>query len=560
MFGFVKKYIGLNLFGFIRNNKLILLLLVFSMPLCAFDDVDFDHSNGFDLMKEFSIEYIEPSSDLKIKLLRENYKKLKPSNALPSSNPIIPKIIHQIWIGKDSIPKDYKYYTETWRKLHPDWQLIIWDEKSLLKEKFSSEDLYFSARSYAERTDLMRYEILKRYGGLYVDMDVECYKTFEQLPYKYDFFANLEPPAINKKRVTIQNAMIGSVANHPIIIDTLLKIRQNWHKNEEVFEQKFSSSFRSFARSNHNLAVHRTMHPFGDAVFDFLKNNNSNEYKSIILPSGYNIPVYFLNNHPIINFLSNIFRRKGKVSNQIIFQPETMSYHFYDKQSSLMKDNGFISRLIPTALIKSYLNFLYNINNKYYLTFRTNFAKNFPTKISYQTQPVIPEKIYIFKEESTILDADIKALEGKWKSLNPEFTVESVNVDEITAKYDLQSYSPDPQLNNKIALCYFLNQHGGIVVGSELTPANLKEFNYKYAYYGLFEKVNAVFEHLKIKQNFFAFAKGHIILDNLIKEINMSKPLNANIFDDIYLKNIYKYYQLDGKSIIFPEDYLNQKR
>jgi len=43
---------------------------------------------------------------------------------------MIPKIIHNIWIqGYNNLPKDIIENHNNIKKLNPNWQFIIWDEK-----------------------------------------------------------------------------------------------------------------------------------------------------------------------------------------------------------------------------------------------------------------------------------------------------------------------------------------------------------------------------------------------------------------------------------------------
>ncbi len=275
-----------------RNSLWLMACMFISLTALGFSDVDFDHSNGFDRMREYSVKYTEADAEKKVELLRKNYERLKPSKALSSVDPIIPKIIHQIWLGNNPIPANYKYYLETWRKYHPNWEIKLWTEKEILAENFTSMDLFYKARGYAEQSDIARYEILYRYGGLYIDTDVECFASFDELHHKYDFYVNMEPPGVNKKIVSIVNMMIASVPGHPILAETLANTRKTWDKTESYFEEKFSDSWSSFARSNHNLAVLQTMHPLINAVFSFLQSDNLKFNKSIVLPAGYNVPIY----------------------------------------------------------------------------------------------------------------------------------------------------------------------------------------------------------------------------------------------------------------------------
>jgi hypothetical protein len=47
-------------------------------------------------------------------------------------NKTVPKIIHQIWSDKyKPLPSFFASLSETWRKNHPDWKYIFWDEKMM---------------------------------------------------------------------------------------------------------------------------------------------------------------------------------------------------------------------------------------------------------------------------------------------------------------------------------------------------------------------------------------------------------------------------------------------
>ena len=495
--------------------KFIILSLCFFCNISlAIEDVDFDHSSGLDLMRQYSAKYSDPDADFKIKQLRDNYERLKPSSMSLNSTPIIPKVIHQVWLGPKSIPKNYKYYLNTWKEYNPGWVIKIWREQDVIKENFPSMDLYWLARSYQERSDIVRYEILKKYGGLYIDTDIECFANFDELNYKYDFYTNFEPPAVNKKKVSILNAMIGSVPNHPIIIETLEAIRKDWDKVEEIFDEKFSNNKSGFARSNHHLAVQRTMYPFADSVFHFLSNADLKKYKTIILPSGYNVPVYFVNDIPIINLLSRIFRDKAKLSNQIKRQPETMSIHFHDKENSLMQDDFFANSLFDHSEVKGVMYMLLNLSNKYYLVFRKLLQLKFPTLLQYNVDPVIPEVIYLSNFDN-LNKKMLGNLVKKWKEMNPMFEVKVLDTGALEKYIE-------------------------------------------------FSKLHKLSDKLSLNIEFIAALKGHSILRNMLlsfeNKVSESKNFEEISVNKLYIDNVLKYYDLDGDSIVFPEIYFNQKR
>jgi len=124
----------------------------------------------------------------------------------------IPKKIHQIWLGSP-LPKKYYKLTGSWKKFHPDWEYKLWTDKDIESFGLYNKKLYDSTTNYGEKSDILRYEILNRYGGLYVDTDFECLKPFDELNEYCDFYAGLgystEP--------VLLCGLIGAISNHPIL-------------------------------------------------------------------------------------------------------------------------------------------------------------------------------------------------------------------------------------------------------------------------------------------------------------------------------------------------------
>ena len=84
---------------------------------------------------------------------------------------MIPKIIHQIWIGNLEPPVSLM---DSWKNKHPDFKYILWDEEKIRDEKFSSQVKIDEIEEYCGKADIIRYEILNRYGGVYIDADSYC--------------------------------------------------------------------------------------------------------------------------------------------------------------------------------------------------------------------------------------------------------------------------------------------------------------------------------------------------------------------------------------------------
>jgi len=97
---------------------------------------------------------------------------------------MIPKIIHQVWEGRsEPLPDFYKKLGETWKEHHPDWKYEFWNGdkmEAFVKENFPHlRDAYFNFKYNIQRWDVIRYLILYKMGGLYIDFDYECLESFD---------------------------------------------------------------------------------------------------------------------------------------------------------------------------------------------------------------------------------------------------------------------------------------------------------------------------------------------------------------------------------------------
>jgi mannosyltransferase OCH1-like enzyme len=95
---------------------------------------------------------------------------------------MIPKVFHQIWINRNNpeLPEKFRDYRDSWLALHPDWEYKLWNLDNL---GFTPRrmDLVNSASNYAQMADVLRYEILLRHGGVYLDTDFECLRNIEPI-------------------------------------------------------------------------------------------------------------------------------------------------------------------------------------------------------------------------------------------------------------------------------------------------------------------------------------------------------------------------------------------
>lgn len=162
---------------------------------------------------------------------------------------MIPKIIHYCWFGRGEMPDLVKQCVASWYKYMPDWEYRLWDETSLaeainkpisspfLKEGGQTSPLNlptkgdedwlkfmpvyvqeaYAAKKYAFVSDYVRLWALEQEGGLYMDVDFEVYKPFDDLMEMYDAFAGYE----GSKRNPVMMGVIAAKAHHPWIQEML---------------------------------------------------------------------------------------------------------------------------------------------------------------------------------------------------------------------------------------------------------------------------------------------------------------------------------------------------
>ena len=131
----------------------------------------------------------------------------------------IPKVFHQIWFG-GPMPDAYLAFAKTWRHFHAEWAFRLWTEENLFPLELQA---YFdTAEEFCQKSDIARYEVLWRFGGIYLDCDFECIKSIEPLLDEVDAFLGYEDP------VSVNNAIIGAVPRHPALAAMIDAVRRRF--------------------------------------------------------------------------------------------------------------------------------------------------------------------------------------------------------------------------------------------------------------------------------------------------------------------------------------------
>lgn len=93
---------------------------------------------------------------------------------------MIPKIIHYCWFGRGQMPELALYCIESWKKYLPDYELRLWNEDTFDVNSVPYVKEAYSVQKYAFVTDYIRLWALNKFGGIYLDTDVEILKPLDQ--------------------------------------------------------------------------------------------------------------------------------------------------------------------------------------------------------------------------------------------------------------------------------------------------------------------------------------------------------------------------------------------
>ena len=127
----------------------------------------------------------------------------------------IPSLLHIIWVGKLDQPETLKSYIVKWKELMPHWTIRVWGNDDLNETEFSPEVLakILECRISTQKADIMRYYIIGKYGGVYVDADVEPARRLDPILYMTDLVL------CHDNYITwdfIQCAVFAAAPNHPV--------------------------------------------------------------------------------------------------------------------------------------------------------------------------------------------------------------------------------------------------------------------------------------------------------------------------------------------------------
>ncbi len=188
---------------------------------------------------------------------------------------MIPRIIHQMW-NTPEVPPEFRVWIASWRRLHPEWDYRLWTDETCRQfviEHFPDFLPTYDAYSYSiQRIDSVRYLILLVHGGVYIDLDFECFRSMDDLLESRTCVLSTEHPqhaVDHHKAYIISNAWMACVPQHPFmqaVLQDLMTAREiNPNRELDILNSTgpfmMSRVYRRYTGDDVTLLPHKHLFP-----------------------------------------------------------------------------------------------------------------------------------------------------------------------------------------------------------------------------------------------------------------------------------------------------------
>jgi len=223
---------------------------------------------------------------------------------------MIPKIIHQTWKNLN-IPDKWLISPKMWKKYHPDWRYILWTDKMIIEyielNYHQFLDKFHSYKYQIQRVDMIRYFILKDFGGIYSDLDLYPVCNIES------YFKSNEDVYLvfsGNRYGSVTNSFMASKPNAPIWNDVLNNINNKlpWYSFIKHFHIMTSTGPMFLTNIVQNYNQNIVFLP----CYSFMAYN-SNEDFTIIKPHAKLLPLEGKSWNSIDSHLLNMLNKYKEV-------------------------------------------------------------------------------------------------------------------------------------------------------------------------------------------------------------------------------------------------------
>ena len=278
----------------------------------------------------------------------KTYKNISPTRRLTSTKYIqiksgllkTPKKIHVLWLNfkenKDGvIPDNLHVFIDRMKHLHQTWDIKIWTsweeiELELVTRPYMLKYIQNPYCNAANKSDCLRFHILEKYGGVWVDLSTYFIKSLDDLYDKYNtafttiympsydalmwaikpfsdqyerisvkekvnnIYPNLYKIVTKSNDFVCESYFIMSPPHHPIVIDVLKQMEKTWSldKVKKIIDTETHCSYLNLVMNNLISKVYN----INNEVLELLN------YNIDIYDCGY-LWIYFMMTIAVTNFI-----------------------------------------------------------------------------------------------------------------------------------------------------------------------------------------------------------------------------------------------------------------
>lgn len=191
--------------------------------------------------------------------------------SLPCAQLLIPRVFHFVWVGPEPLPDEDARLMAPWLDLHPDWQAVVWSEhpervapvldRLFPKAKagplpdmvnrwaFDTIHEWVGERArYSAQSDIVRAEVVRAFGGIYLDTDVRALRPIE--PLLGNVRLCLAEEHRENKLGGTSSFMFGGVANHPALWSLLRWLGGTLYEDRQRIEAERAANSGSYTFLN----------------------------------------------------------------------------------------------------------------------------------------------------------------------------------------------------------------------------------------------------------------------------------------------------------------------
>jgi mannosyltransferase OCH1-like enzyme len=236
----------------------LLLSMSFSALNAQWPHISFDEAmqkDKFPNVYALTTQIMDVDGMMLYNFFKNLYERFETSQ--PQEKLRIPKIIHQIWLGSP-LPEEFQVLQQSWIEYHMNrgWTYKLWTDEDVAQLQLHNQEFYDATDNYGVKSDILRWELLYNFGGVYVDMDYECLRSLDELHYTYDFYTALQP--LDTLFVQLGAALVGAHPNHPILEHCIATIKNDWHHKgapKKTGPVHFTKSFCAMAGKNESKDI-----------------------------------------------------------------------------------------------------------------------------------------------------------------------------------------------------------------------------------------------------------------------------------------------------------------